>query len=197
MQAKSDRNNGPFHWLEKRLWRSGVQDPTIREILCWQISVIALSLLFGAVLWPFHPAGAWIFWFGFGALLSAWNFFALIKFVPKVISAGWSKSSLFALLLRTNMRLLFTGILLYMVLVWFKGSISAVLLGLAVLLVGMTAGGLKGIEKAGLTGYREPAQAASLFHQVSKADYRTDSGRHENRRVRHSRGRLFSDASYA
>ena len=40
-------------------------------------------------------------------------------------------------------RLLFTGILLYMVLVWFKGSISAVLLGLAVLLVGMTAGGLK------------------------------------------------------
>ena len=131
MQAKSGRNNGPFHWLEKRLWRSGVQDPTIREILCWQISVIALSLLFGAVLWRF------------GALLSAWNFFALIKFVPKVISAGWSKSSLFALLLRTNMRLLFTGILLYMVLVWFKGSISAVLLGLAVLLVGMTAGGLK------------------------------------------------------
>ena len=88
MQAKSGRNNGPFHWLEKRLWRSGVQDPTIREILCWQISVIALSLLFGAVLWPFHPAGAWIFWFGFGALLSAWNFFALLKFVPKVISAG-------------------------------------------------------------------------------------------------------------
>ena len=143
MQAKSGKNNGPFHWLEKRLWRSGVQDPMIREILCWQLSVIALSLFFGAVLWPFHPAGAWIFWFGFGALLSAWNFFALLKFVPKVISAGWSKSSLFALLLRTNMRLLFTGILLYMVLVWFKGSISAVLLGLAVLLVGMTAGGLK------------------------------------------------------
>ena len=71
------------------------------------------------------------------------EFFCLTKFVPKVISAGWSKSSLFALLLRTNMRLLFTGILLYMVLVWFKGSISAVLLGLAVLLVGMTAGGLK------------------------------------------------------
>ena len=143
MQAKSGRNNGPFHWLEKRLWRSGVQDPTLREILCWQIGVVALSLIFGAALWPFHPAGAWIFWFGFGALLSAWNFFALIKFVPKVISAGWSKSSLFALLLRTNMRLLFTGILLYMVLVWLKGPISAVLLGLGVLLVGMTAGGLK------------------------------------------------------
>lgn len=142
-QAKNDRKDSLFHWLEKKLWRSGVQDPTIREILCWQISVIGLSLFSGALLWPFHPAGAWIFWFGFGALLSAWNFFALIKFVPRVITAGWSKSSLFALLFRTNMRLLFTGILLYIGLVWFKGPISAVLLGLAVLLVGMTAGGLK------------------------------------------------------
>lgn len=158
MQAKSDRNNGPFHWLEKRLWRSGVQDPTIREILCWQISVIALSLLFGAVLWPFHPAGAWIFWFGFGALLSAWNFFALIKFVPKVISAGWSKSSLFALLLRTNMRLLFTGIL-------FVHDSGMVLRALSRCTVGACRASRrddrgraeKGIEKAGLTGYREPA----------------------------------------
>ena len=118
MQAKSGRNNGPFHWLEKRLWRSGVQDPTLREILCWQIGVVALSLIFGAALWPFHPAGAWIFWFGFGALLSAWNFFALIKFVPKVISAGWSKSSPYGPSPpHEHEELLFPGILLYMVLV--------------------------------------------------------------------------------
>lgn len=143
MQAKSDRNNGPFHWLEKRLWRSGVQDPTIREILCWQISVIALVPAFRRGALALSPGGGVDLLVWLRALLSAWNFFALIKFVPKVISAGWSKSSLFALLLRTNMRLLFTGILLYMILVWFKGSISAVLLGLAVLLVGMTAGGLK------------------------------------------------------
>lgn len=144
MQAKSDRNNGPFHWLEKRLWRSRrARTPRSGKSCAGRSASLPCPCFSAAVLWPFHPAGAWIFWFGFGALLSAWNFFALIKFVPKVISAGWSKSSLFALLLRTNMRLLFTGILLYMVLVWFKGSISAVLLGLAVLLVGMTAGGLK------------------------------------------------------
>ena len=76
------------HWLEKRLWRSGVQDPMIREILCWQLSVIALSLFFGAVLWPFHPAGAWIFWFGFGALLSAWKFFCLTKICSQS-NLGW------------------------------------------------------------------------------------------------------------
>lgn len=57
MQAKSDRNNGPFHWLEKRLWRSGVQDPTIREILCWQISVIALVPAFRRGALALSPGG--------------------------------------------------------------------------------------------------------------------------------------------
>ena len=137
------RSSGPLHALEKALWRRGVQDPTLREILCWQIAVTVIGLIGGGLLWLLHPAGRWLFWFGFGALLSAWNFYALIKFVPKAISGGWSKRNLIALLVHTNMRLLFTGILLYMALVPFKGSISAVLSGLAVLLVGMTAGGLK------------------------------------------------------
>ena len=47
------------------------------------------------------------------------------------------------LLIHTNMRLLFTGILLYMALVWWQGPLSAILSGLAALLFGMTAVGLK------------------------------------------------------
>ena len=143
MPRRNDRNSGPFHALEKALWRRGVQDSTLREILCWQLAVTGICLIGGGLLWFLHPLGRWLFWFGFGALLSAWNFYALIKFVPKAISGGWSKKNLIARLVHTNMRLLFTGILLYMALVPFKGSISAVLSGLAVLLVGMTAGGLK------------------------------------------------------
>ena len=54
MQAKSGKNNGPFHWLEKRLWRSGVQDPMIREILCWQISVKTPPHAWGRL--PLSPA---------------------------------------------------------------------------------------------------------------------------------------------
>ena len=141
MPRKSGRS--PILALEKALWRRGVLDPTLREILCRQIAVCVVCLIGGGAIWPFHPAGRWLFWFGFGALLSAWNFYALIKFVPKAISGGWSKKNLIALLVHTNMRLLFTGILLYTALVSFKGPISAVLSGLAVLLVGMTAGGLK------------------------------------------------------
>ncbi len=144
MQRKRNTSyNSLFHMLEKRLWQRGILDGTLREILCWQILATLSSLLCGAALWPFHPAGAWIFWFGFGALLSAWNFYALIKFVPKVISDGWGTKNLIALLVHTNMRLLFTGILLYTTLVWFKAPLSALLAGLAVLLVGMTAGALK------------------------------------------------------
>lgn len=149
MQTKNIRTgagapkDGPWRVLEKLLWKRGIQDETLREILVWQITAALLSLAAGGALWPLHPAGAWLFWFGFGAFLSTWNFYALIKFIPKAISHGWSKNNLMGLLLHTNMRLLFTGILLYMALVWFKGSLSAILLGLAVLLVGMTAGGLK------------------------------------------------------
>lgn len=144
MQKKSTpRARGLFHALEKQLWRHGIQEGFLREILCWQFSIMGTALLLGAVIWPFHPIGGWIFWFGFGALLSAWNFYALIKVVPKVISDGWNTKNLIVLLVHTNMRLLFTGILLYISLVWFKGPISALLTGLAVLLVGMTAGGLK------------------------------------------------------
>ncbi len=156
MQKKSTaRANGLFHSLEKQLWRRGIQEGILREILCWQFAITGISLLAGGLLWPFHPLGAWIFWFGFGALLSAWNFYALIKFVPKVISDGWSTKNLIVLLVHTNMRLLFTGILLYMTLVWFKGPISALLAGLAVLLVGMTAGGLKkAMHKPAGTGQR-------------------------------------------
>lgn len=149
MQTKNGRMKnraapgGLFHALEKRLWKRGIHDETLREVLAWQITVTILALSAGGALWAFHPAGRWLFWFGFGALLSAWNFYALIKFVPKIISDGWSKNNLVGLLLHTNMRLLFTGILLYMALVWWQGPLSAILLGLAALLAGMTAAGLK------------------------------------------------------
>ena len=97
---------------------------------------------FGAVLWPFHPAGR-----GSSGLASErcspHGIFALIKFVPKVISAGWSKSSL----LPFSSARTWDFYLPEFCCTWFwyglRASISAVLLGLAVLLVGMTAGGLK------------------------------------------------------
>ena len=143
MRKNTAENKGIRHALEKQLWKRGVRDAMLRDILCWQVLITAGSLLSGAAVWPFHPAGAWLFWFGFGAFLSAWNFYALIKFVPKVISDGWSGKSLMVLLIHTNIRLLFTGILLYISLVWFKGPVSALLTGLGVLLVTMTAGGLK------------------------------------------------------
>ena len=85
-----------------------------------------ICLIGGGLLWFLHPLGRWLFWFGFGALLSAWNLRA-----HKVRSQSYlrrlEQKNLIALLVHTNMRLLFTGILLYMALVPSKGSISAVL----------------------------------------------------------------------
>ncbi|WP_294624880.1 hypothetical protein [uncultured Bilophila sp.] len=143
LTGRSAAKGGLFHFLEKALWKRGIHDETLRQVLVWQIAAVLFTLTLGGALWAFHPVGKWLFWFGFGALLSAWNFYALIKFVPKIISNGWSKNNLMGLLIHTNMRLLFTGILLYMALVWWQGPLSAILSGLAALLVGMTAVGLK------------------------------------------------------
>lgn len=127
--------------LEKTLWKRGLENPLLREILCWHICITGAALGLGVCLWPW--TAGWFFWFGVAATLSAWNFYALIRFVPSVIQGGWSKSNLISLLINTNMRLLFTGILLYLCLTWFKASISALLSGLALLLVIITALGLK------------------------------------------------------
>ncbi|MEI3479709.1 MAG: hypothetical protein V8Q84_12220 [Bilophila sp.] len=86
------------------------------------------TLTLGGALWAFHPVGSGSFGSA-SAPSSAWNFYALIKFVPKIISNGWSKNNLMGLLIHTNMRLLFTGILLYMALVWWQGPLSAILSG--------------------------------------------------------------------
>lgn len=130
------------------LWKQGIRDPLLRKILYSQILVTLLTLGTGLFLWVwFDTFGSWLFWFGAGSALSAWNFYALIKYVQKVIIVGWSKKALVGLLIHTNIRLLFTGVLLYMAIIWCKALISALLPGLAVLLAGIVVVGLEKVLK--------------------------------------------------
>ena len=79
-------------------------------MLVWQIAAVLFTLTLGGALWAFHPVGKWLFWFGFGALLSAWNFYALINLFLNYFKLVGAKINLMGLLIHTNMRLLFTGI---------------------------------------------------------------------------------------
>ncbi|MEG2139310.1 MAG: hypothetical protein RRY20_00795 [Bilophila sp.] len=124
--------------LEGWLWRRGIRDETLRKILRGQLVITLLTLGLGALLWLwFEPVGRWLFWFGTGSALSAWNFYFLIKYIQRIIQAGWSKSALVGLLIHTNLRLLFTGVLLYTAIVWCKAILSALIPGLTVLFAGI------------------------------------------------------------
>lgn len=144
-----------FRPVDIWLWRRGIQDPTLRGILRWQILVVALSLATGICLWGWNVELAeWWSWCGAGAALAAWNFYALIKFVQKTISKGWNKAALWGLLFHTHVKLLFTGILLYSAFVCLHAPLSALLTGMTALVTGIVAIGIKQT----LPGSRERAK---------------------------------------
>ncbi len=133
----------PIFLLQRWLWRRDVRDALVRTILVWQICLALVSLVLGAAITPFWSGGLWIFWFGCGGIMAAWNFYALAKFVQNLIPRGWSVSALVRLLINVNVRLLLSGALIFGAFVWGRAPLSALLLGIASLLAGITFAGLK------------------------------------------------------
>ena len=66
-----------IHALDAWLWRRGISDPTIRLVLRNEILLAAIFLLLGIVL---YVVTVWLFWFGMGAALLVWSFWALSRF---------------------------------------------------------------------------------------------------------------------
>lgn len=120
-----------FFWLNNLLVRGGVTSPEIRVILCWQLIGSVICLVVGVFFWL---ATVWIFWFGAGLALGTWNFYGLSKFIIRMIPHGWSNKVLVGQLLRTNGRLLFTGVFLYVALVWCSAPAFALVAGLLVVM---------------------------------------------------------------
>ena len=133
----------PFFLLQRWLWRRDVRDALVRTILVWQICIAVLTLVSGGATALFWSGGHWLFWFGCGSAIAAWNFYALAKFVQNLIPGGWSVSILVRLLVNANIRLLLSGALIFGAFVWGGAPLSALLLGVASLLAGITAAGLK------------------------------------------------------
>lgn len=133
-----------FRPMDAWLWRRGIHDPTLRGILQWQILVVLFSFAAGICLWGWNATLAvWWSWFGIGAMVALWNFYALIKFIQKNITRGWNKTILLGLFFHTHVKLLFTGILLYTAFVCFHAPLSALLTGMTALVAGIVAIGIK------------------------------------------------------
>lgn len=133
----------PIFFLQRWLWQRDVRDALVRNILVWQICITLVTLATGAIASLLGSGGIWVFWFGCGGAIAAWNFYALAKLVQNLTPKGWSVSILVRLLISFNIRLLLSGCLIFGAFVWGKAPLSALLLGIASLLAIITVADMK------------------------------------------------------
>lgn len=127
-----------FEQVERLLWRRGFVQPSLRVATR---NLLIFSVIFfglGLALLPWTDDGLWA---GVAALLSAWNFYTLARFIqsamPAVIPCEDRRGAATArvvkkgLLLRTYLRLFITGFFVYVSLVQFQASPAALAAGLS------------------------------------------------------------------
>ena len=121
--------------VDRWLWQRGFPDGPVRTVIRNLVLVSTGLLILGTLLLPLIH---WPFWLGVGAALSTWNFYSLAVFVQRAFprpgagsSTNASRAFLIAQLLRSNLRLFITGILVYISLVVFRANPFALVAGLS------------------------------------------------------------------
>ena len=127
-----------FERGERFLWRRGFGQPSLRAATR---NLLIFSVIFfglGAALLPWSTDGLWA---GGAALLSAWNFYTLARFIQYAMPAAMPETDRRGaatarvvkkgLLLRTYLRLFITGFFVYVALVQFQASPAALAAGLS------------------------------------------------------------------
>jgi hypothetical protein len=124
--------------LDALLRQRGFRRPEVRLVMRNEALFSVLLLLLGVCLLPLT---SWLVWFAAGALLMAWNFYGLARFIQRLSLAAYSQTLLWGVLTRFNLRLVFSALFLYGILVWFEASVWAVTAGItgAVGLLAVTA----------------------------------------------------------
>ena len=126
--------------LEGALWKKGFPQGLARDAV--RLTILLATVLSGAGT-VFLPVSTKLFWAGFGAVLAAWNFYNLSHFILHRLPRGSQegsgekdrKSFFTGQLLRSNLRLFITGILLYVALVVYEADIFSLLAGLSVVVL--------------------------------------------------------------
>jgi len=116
-----------IHRLDTLLWQRGFHRPEVRLVMRNE-ALFALSLfILGICLLPLTT---WLLWCAAGALLIAWNFYGLARFIQGLSLSAPSRTLLPGLLLRSHLRLVFSALFLYVVLIWLEASVWAVTAGI-------------------------------------------------------------------
>ena len=103
----------------------GIDHPEIRQL----IAVHALLVLGGASLSALLGAAPHMLAFLLGGGLSFANFYLLARLIPNLVWA--QKGGTFALLFGFYLRLLLTGLILFLAVAWLKMPVLSLLLGLS------------------------------------------------------------------
>ena len=126
--------------VEGALWKKGFPQGLTRDAVKVSILIALLLIIVGTI---FLPVSTKLFWGGFGAVLAAWNFYSLSHFIlhrlPQAsredAGEGARKSFFTGQLLRSNLRLFITGILLYVALVVCEADVFSLLAGLSLVVL--------------------------------------------------------------
>ena len=116
-----------IHRIDALLWRRGFHRPEVRLAMRNELLFSVTLLLLGVCLLPLT---SWLLWFAAGALLIAWNFYGLARFIQGLTLSTYSRTLLVSLLVRSNLRLVLSALFLYGILVWFEASAWAVTAGI-------------------------------------------------------------------
>ena len=123
--------------VETFLFRHGFQKREVRELMRNQLYLAVLSSLALALVTGFST---WSAGFFAGAALVTINFWALARVAPELVRMA--KGAVLPLLVQFYGRLALTGVFLFVLIVWVKVSVSALLLGLATVMVNALSWGL-------------------------------------------------------
>ena len=124
----------PLRRLNVWLYRRGVRQALLRNVLRFQITICLATLVTGLGLWS---TAAWIFWIGAGTALSVWNFFSLTKLVPQFMVAKYTSVMGVAFFLRSQGRLLGSAAALTAACVWAEAPAWALFAGFSMSLAGI------------------------------------------------------------
>jgi hypothetical protein len=117
----------PARRIDALLARRGFHLPVVRAVMRDELLFAAPLCVLGLCLSPLDPRPPA---FAAGALLVAWNFYGLARFIQKIPLSAFSQALLIGVLARSGLRFALSALFLYVVLVWLNASAWALALGI-------------------------------------------------------------------
>ena len=132
------------HAVERRLYGMGFVFPLVRYLLSIQIIISGFALAAGiALLWY----SGWLMAFGAGAAITTFSLWQISRSAQAFVQLQYSASLRLRQFFGFSVRLLLIGIVLFVLIVWFKTPLVPLLLGLTSTVVSILLWGVSRLSR--------------------------------------------------